>query len=189
MELEVNIEAKERRLNGLVAVTVVILSVFMGIAKIKDDNIVQAMQLAKTDAVDTWSQYQAKKIKLHLTESLSRQTKILVKAGVVKADVLRDELDALEAEILRYKKDANQLQVEAKAFEAKYDTLNFHDDQFDMSDALLAIALALAAVAALTKKWTLLFISWSFGLFGVLFGLAGFLSWQLHPDWLASFLS
>ena len=42
-------ESEDKRLNNLVAVTVVILTVFMAITKIKDDNINQAMQKAKAD--------------------------------------------------------------------------------------------------------------------------------------------
>ena len=52
-------QGSDKTLNRLVALTVVVLSVFMGLANIKDDNLVQAMQLAKSDAVDTWSEYQA----------------------------------------------------------------------------------------------------------------------------------
>ena len=39
-------EGSDRRLNRLVAITVVMLSVAMAVGKIKDDNIVQAMQAA-----------------------------------------------------------------------------------------------------------------------------------------------
>ena len=37
-------EARAARLNAAVAVTVALLATFMGICKVKDDNIVQAMQ-------------------------------------------------------------------------------------------------------------------------------------------------
>ena len=67
MEIEVSAEAKDKRLNRLIAVTVVTLSVFMGLCNIKDGNIVQAMQYAKADAVDTWGEYQATKTKLLIT--------------------------------------------------------------------------------------------------------------------------
>ena len=36
-------EAKDRRLSTAVAVTVAILATFMGVCKVKDDNIVQAI--------------------------------------------------------------------------------------------------------------------------------------------------
>ena len=45
-------EAKVRRLNAAVAVTVAVIATFMGICKVKDDNIVQAMQQAQADKLD-----------------------------------------------------------------------------------------------------------------------------------------
>ena len=68
MDIEISAEAKNKALNRNVAVTVVVLSVFLGLAKIKDDNLVQAMQQAKADAVDTWGEYQAAKTKRHITQ-------------------------------------------------------------------------------------------------------------------------
>jgi len=52
-----------------------------------------------------------------------------------------------------------------------------------MSDAVMSNAIA---VAALTDKWLLLVCSWVSGSFGIVFGLAGFLGWRLHPAWLVS---
>ncbi len=43
MEVELTAEAKDKRINRLVALTVVILSVATGLGNIKDGNIVQAM--------------------------------------------------------------------------------------------------------------------------------------------------
>ena len=54
MEVEISGAARDRRLDKLVAATVLGLTVFVAFCKIKDDNIVQAMQVAKADAVDTW---------------------------------------------------------------------------------------------------------------------------------------
>src|SRR6266487_5317596 len=56
------------RLNNLVAISVALLAAFMAVTKVKDDNIVQAMLQAKSDAVDTWGEYQAKRIKHHVVE-------------------------------------------------------------------------------------------------------------------------
>ncbi|MGC4062288.1 MAG: DUF4337 family protein [Aquabacterium sp.] len=42
-------EARKARLNAAVAITVAVLATFMGICKVKDDNIVQAMQQAQAD--------------------------------------------------------------------------------------------------------------------------------------------
>ena len=71
----------------------------------------------------------------------------------------------------------------------RYNSFNLHDDQFDMSDALISIAVSLAAVAALAETRWLLFAAWGFGGFGLLMGIAGFAGWAIHPNALASFLS
>ena len=57
MDADVKTDGSNRRLNNLVAVTVVILSVFMAVSKIKDDNVTQAMQKAKQESVDAWAEY------------------------------------------------------------------------------------------------------------------------------------
>jgi Domain of unknown function (DUF4337) len=178
------------RLNNTVAVLVAIVAAFMAVTKVKDDNIVQAMLQAKSDAVDTWSEYQSKRIKQHLEEmgrdqlQLMRQT--IPAAGAAQ---LEEQSKRYESEIARYQKDEDELQQKARGLEAQYDALNYRDDQFDLSDAALSVALAMLAVTALTRKRWLLWASLLFGAFGVVMGLAGLLGLHLHPDWLTKLLS
>src|SRR5947209_11442281 len=71
--------AKERRrsrLNNWVAVMVAILATFMGISKVKDDNIVQAMAQAQAKSVDAWAWYQAKKTRLQFAQATVDQLRI-----------------------------------------------------------------------------------------------------------------
>ncbi len=77
------------------------------------------------------------------------------------------------------------LKAQAEQDQKTYDSLNYRDDQFDLSDAALAITIALLAVAALTKIWWMYWLSWLPISFGVLMGLSGLLGWALHPDTLA----
>ena len=67
------------RLTTHVAITVALLATFLGVCKVKDDNIVQAMLQAKSDAVDTWGEYQAKRIKHHIVE-LGRDQALALRA-------------------------------------------------------------------------------------------------------------
>ena len=83
--MDVETESDDKRLNKLVAVTVVILSVFMAISKVKDDNIVQAMQKAKSESVDAWTEYQSSRIKLHVDENGLAALRLLETTGVDKA--------------------------------------------------------------------------------------------------------
>ena len=47
----------------MVATTVVALSAVMAVGKIKDDNIVQAMQADQACKIDLWNEYQATRLK------------------------------------------------------------------------------------------------------------------------------
>ena len=47
----------------------------------------------------------------------------------------------------------------------QYDELNFHDHQFDLSDAFLSIAIAMLAVTSLVQKRWLFGVNAAFSLF------------------------
>ncbi|CAN7200993.1 DUF4337 domain-containing protein [Phenylobacterium sp. LjRoot225] len=185
MEIEIAAEAKDKRLNQAVAITVVVLSVFMGLAQVKDGNIVQGMQQAQADAVDRWGEYQATKTKLHIDETALAQLNLLSAAATPAAAVERARLTG---EIAKYDKEIPALRTQAEGFQAQYDALNVHDDQFDASDALISIAISISAVAALAESAGTLYAAWLFGAGGIVMGLAGFLGWALHSP-LAQFLS
>ena len=180
MDIEIDAEAKDKRLNRMVALTVVVLSIFMGLGQVKDGNIVQAMAQAQSNAVDRWGEYQATRTKLHIDETA------LAQARVVPA--LAGEQARLTTEIGKYETEAPSLRRQAEGFQAQYDALNVHDDQFDASDAAIGVAVAVAAVAALSESFPALFAAWAFGAFGMVMGLAGFLGWALRSP-LATLLS
>ncbi|HMB28583.1 MAG TPA: DUF4337 domain-containing protein, partial [Blastocatellia bacterium] len=145
-------ESKDH-LTNWVAICVALLAAFMAVTKIKDDNIVQAMLMAKSDAVDTWSEYQAKRIKQHLLElGLDETTALRDTAAKQTSATLDGQLKHYESEIARYQKEEVELQKKARGYEAQYDALNYRDDQFDLSDAALSTSIAMLAVTALTKK-------------------------------------
>ncbi|MEJ0041111.1 MAG: DUF4337 domain-containing protein [Rhizomicrobium sp.] len=136
------------RLNEWVAITVVVISVFMAISNVKDGNIGQNMALAKADAVDAWNEYQAGRIKLHMDEDMLAQLKLNIVAAGADRAAIAAEMARLQKQIDKYNTKSAGLMKKARDNEALYEELNQHDDQFDMSDALLSIAMALAAVAA-----------------------------------------
>jgi len=178
------------RLTNLVAVSVALLAAFMAIAKVKDDNIVQAMLQAKSDAMDTWSEYQSKRIKHHLLELGRDQTIVLRESAAKQPSTIFDgQLKRYESEIARYQEEESELQRKAKGYEAQYDALNYRDDQFDLSDAATSVSIATLAVTALTKKKWLLWMSLTLGVVGVVMGVAGLAGLKIHPDWLTKLLS
>lgn len=186
MEIEVSAEAKDRRINRMVAITVVILSVFTGLCTIKDGNIVQAMDRAQSNSVDAWNQYQAARTKLHLAQDT--RTTIGLMATGAPAGRAQAALAQIDRDIARYRAEAPVLQRQAEQYRQDYDALNIHDDQFDASDALVSTAISLAAVAALCESMGLVFASWAFGAMGLFMGMCGFAGWGFHPDMLSNIL-
>jgi hypothetical protein len=180
--------ATNKRLNDLVAVTVVILSVMMAVSNIKDGNIGQAMQKAKADSVDAWSEYQASRVKLHVDENSLSQLRLLETTGTIDRALAAKQAAEYEADIKKYEGRSKDTREKAERLEKEYDQLNFRDDQFDMSDAFMSIAIAVAAVAALVDRFMLLYFAWGSGAFGIAFWVAGFAGLNFRPEWLAQLL-
>lgn len=88
----------------------------------------------------------------------------------------------------KYEAEKEQIRGEAEKAARDYDAMNVHDDQFDLAEACLSVAVALAGVTALTKKRWLFGVAGVFAAFGFLFGLAGFFHWNLHSDLMARIL-
>ncbi len=190
LQERLDVSEAKNRLNNWIAISVAIISVFMAVTKVKDDNIVQAMLQAKSDAVDTWNEYQSKKIKQHLAElGLNQVQALQVMAQGKGSDVLSSQQKQYRDAIARYQTDEDALSKKAKGFEKQYDDLNFKDDQFDLSDATLSISLAMLAISALTGKRRLLALAWLIAGFGLLMGLAGLMGLPLHPAALVKLLS
>ena len=187
MEVEVSAEAKDKRLNRLVAVTVVVLSVFTGLCNIKDGNLVQAMQQAQASSLDSWNEYQATKTKLHIAQTARSEIVALAGEGAPKARAAA-AVATFDDSIAKYQHEIPLLKQQAQGHSADYNALNVHDDQFDASEALIETAISLAAVAALCESFGLLYGSWAFGAFGMFLGVCGFARWGFHPDVLSNFL-
>ena len=168
------------RLNTRVAITVALLATFTGVCKVKDDNIVQAMQQAQSDRVDDWNYYQAKNVREEVARAAAVEMRALSQpAAAARYDSIADN-EARKKEDVRKKAEGDQ---------TTYDALNYRDDQFDLSDALAAIAISMLAVTSLTHKRWLWYASLVPTALAALMGLAGLLGWHLHSDTLAKLLS
>jgi hypothetical protein len=178
------------RLNTWVALTVALLATFTGICGIKDNNIGQGMQQAQADKLDHWAFYQARNIREEVDVTTAAQLKLtaLSLSGARRQayDSLAQGYEAMAAD-QKVKKDS--LRTQAEADQANYDALNYRDDQFDLSDALIALAISLLALTALTHKRWLFLVALVPTILGVLMGLSGLLGWHIHPDTITRLLS
>ena len=183
-------EAGARRLNAVVAVTVAILATFMGICKVKDDNIVQAMQQSQADKLDHWAFYQARNLRQEIAEAT------LVQLQLARAASGATNPAGYDAAIAKYQALATdqaskkeELRLQAVQDQKNYDDLNYRDDQFDLADAAIAIAIAVLAVTALTQLWPLYWAALVPTAFGAAMGMAGLAGWPLHPALLVRLFS
>jgi hypothetical protein len=182
--------ARHARLNSAVAIAVALLATFIAICKVKDDNIVQAMQQAQADKLDHWAYYQARNIREEVAEATATE---LEAASQGQPAAVQARYAPLVARYRALAADQAAKKVElqhaAEADQRSYDALNFRDDQFDLSDALAALAIPLLALTSLTGKRGLFAIALVAAALGVLMGVAGLAGWQLHPDAITRLLS
>jgi DNA repair ATPase RecN len=186
-------KARESRLNTAIAAFVAISATLMALNNVKDGNIVQAMQQAQTRSVDEWAYYQAKGTKANLAASSREQVELMrdttPNATPEMTALFQKRIAAYAAAEKKYEAEKEDIHQKAKGYEKQYDDLNVHDDQFDMAEALMSVAIALFGVTALTRKKWLLGLGILVSGTGVILGFAGFFGWNLHPDWLANLLS
>ena len=177
-------------LSSRVAVTVAILATFLGICKVKDDNIVQAMQQAQADRLDHWTFYQARNIRQEVAAATAAQLKLAAAAApAAQQAAYRETIASFERLAADQGPKKEEVRLQAERDQLTYDALNFRDDQFDLSDALIALAISLLAVTALTHKEWLYWVAFVPTIGGIVMGLAGLFGWHLHPQTFTQLLS
>ena len=178
------------RLSTWVAITVALLATFLGVCKVKDDNIVQAMQQAQADKLDHWSYYQARNIREEIAQATLTQLSLAQsRLATEERAQYQEAMRNYERLVAEQSQKKEELGKQAEQDQQAYDSLNYRDDQFDLSDTLVALAISLLALTALTHKPWLYWVALVPTALGVVMGLAGLLGWHLHPDFLTRLLS
>jgi ABC-type multidrug transport system fused ATPase/permease subunit len=174
--------ANKNYINARVALFVAITATFMALCNVKDGNIVQAMSQAQAHSIDAWSYFQAKSTKQAIAENSLKTLKLQHLPG---SEALVQEY---EAEIKRYEKEKAEIKAQAEGFQKEYDDINLFDDQFDMTDALLTIAIAMFGITSLTQKKWLLYFSLGVSITGIILGVTAFMKISLHSDFVSMIL-
>src|SRR5215471_3116142 len=175
-------ERGKSKINSLVAVFVAVTATFMALCNVKDGNIVQAMEEAQAHSIDSWSYFQAKSTKQAIVENNLE----LLKVQNTPASV--EVVKKFEDEINRYEKEKAEIKSQAESYQKEYNDKNLFDDQFDMTEALLTISIAMFGITSLTQKRWLLFFASAVSLLGIILGLAAFLKISLHSDFVSRIL-
>lgn len=142
-----------------VALSTAILAVLAAIAALLSGMHANEAMMSQIQASDQWGYYQAKSIKAAVLEAKTTLAEAATEKDKEKAAQYQEE----QAEI---KREAENKEAEAKS--------NFHKHEvFARGVTMFQIAIAIAAISALTKRRRYWFISLVFGLAGVIFLVLG----------------
>ena len=114
---------------------------------------------AQLNAADKWSQYQAKSIKQNLVES-----KLDILAAIGKE---QPATSPERANIARYDQEKEKLRDEAKELESEARTHNAVHGKLAIAIGFCQVAIAICAVALLTKRKPFMYLGLLLGLSGV----------------------
>ena len=143
-----------------VALSTAILAVLAAIAGLLSGHHANEAMMNQIEASDQWAFYQAKSIKASVLEAKMTLATAATEKDQEKATQYQEE----QSEI---KREAEHKQAEAKA--------NFHKHEvFARSVTMFQIAIAIAAISALTKKRRFWIVSLLFGMAGSVFLALGF---------------
>ena len=175
-------QAGKSKINSRVALFVAITATFMALCNVKDGNIVQSMSQAQAHSIDAWSYFQAKSTKQSIAENALEILKVQNTPGS------SDLITKYEGQVKRYEKEKADIKIQAEGYQKEYDDINLFDDQFDMTEALLTISIAMLGITSLTQKKWLLYFSTAVSGIGIILGLAAFLKISLHSDFVSRIL-
>ena len=149
-----------------VALSTAVLAVLAAIAGLLAGSHANEAMMNQIEASDQWGYYQAKSIKAAVLEAKTTLGSSVTEEDRAKMEKYREE----EAEI---KSEAEHKQADAKR--------SFHKHEvFARAVTMFQIAIAIAAISALTKRWRFWVVSMAFGVVGAVFLVLGFLAGSLR---------
>lgn len=120
--------------------------------------------IKKTEASNQWNYYQAKSSKQNLMELA------LELAPSAKKDFYADEIKRYKAEKAEIKISAEKLELKAKEFDEMSEAQMHQHHRWAQATTVLQIAIALAAIALLTKKVWVEYAMYASGALGIVVG-------------------
>jgi hypothetical protein len=171
------------------ALLIAVLAAMLAVGGLGGGNATDDMIANNIKASDTWSFYQAKNVRQTMYEIEAEKLKSQLAAGTVAAaerPSAEARLKDYEATVARYDSEPDpndpskgdgkkELSARAKTFEAAFDQASARDNNFDLAEVALQLALVLGSVAILAVNRWILGLSLALGIVGSLLTLNGFL--------------
>ncbi len=164
------------------ALVIAVLAAILAVCELGGDNSKNAMIFNNIKASDTWSFYQAKN---------QRQTAYKLAEDQLKREEASTSLSpaaraAAQADLARYAKDIaryedepggegkKQLKERAENFEKTREIASRQNDDFDLAQMVLQLAIVLGSVSILSTSRPLLWVAGGLGAFGAVMLANGF---------------
>jgi hypothetical protein len=169
-ELEIHHEGHEHDPKGqVIGIMAAILAVALAVVSIMSHRTHTEAIIARSEANDAWSYYQATRIKAHNAElGLS-----LLQVMGAKGDAAEKMRADGEAQKKKYDGKAEDIQKEARGHEAASEAAEHRGLRYDLGEGLLEIALVLSSIYFISRKLMFPWIGLIAGVAGVAIALTG----------------
>ncbi|HYE26644.1 MAG TPA: DUF4337 domain-containing protein [Allosphingosinicella sp.] len=177
------------RFRNRAALLIAVLAAVLAVGGLGGGNATDDMVASNIKASDTWAFYQAKNVRQTMYEIEADKLKASLAAGTIPSaerPAAEARLRDYEATIARYDSEPDpkdpgkgegkkELSAQARAHEAAFDEASARDNNFDLAEVALQLALVLGSVAILAVNRWILGLSLALGVAGSLLTLNGFL--------------
>ena len=159
-----------------VALSTTILAVCAAFSSMKGGGYSTQVQLLTTRESNQWSYYQAKSIKLHLSE----MEKDLFSLELLKTDApqvqaeIQAKIKGMESNIAKYNKEKDEIMNVADGLAAQQVMLKRHGGNFALAVMFFQISIMLAAIASLLKQKSAWICGMLIGCIGLVYFINGF---------------
>lgn len=155
-----------------VSVTISILAVCVAIVTLMGHRAHTEELSRETQAASRWEQYQAKSIRLRMTQIGSDVLSVVAPLDKTKGEQLAQKY---VTEVEHYASDKEDVSEIAKELEAERDRAMHRADRFDLGEVLLEIGLVICSLTLLAKRKIFWVGGTIVGLVGLGVALTGFL--------------
>jgi len=167
-------EMKEGGETGMktVSLMISILAVLVAMVTVLGHRTHTEAILSQTRSADQWNEYQAKKIRLG---QVSATADLLALQPSSNDAAVQKKLADYKAHMAKWNSELADEQHEAEALEVEVNHAERRADRYDLSEALLQIAVVLSSITLLTRQRVYFVLGLSLGLAGLVLAASALL--------------
>ena len=172
-ELEIHHESEHKidPAGQKVGVLAAVLAVLLAIVTIASHRTHTAAIIYKSSSNDTWSEYQASRLKLHSSE-LGKDLLTVMGAKGPEAEKLAS---SYESQAKKYEARSKDLQEKAEKLDGDSEAAEHRGLRFDLGEGLLEIALVLSSLYFISHKMMFPVLGVTAGFAGIAIAVSGLL--------------